>query len=510
MMNALMSQIRTLQRVPDDALRRSESLDALAARDAGGKALRAAVSRADVADHKLAATQLRRDALHDTLTGLTHCALLMDRIHQCLHRLKRSPEQSFAVMLLELDRVKVIDDRPGQAAVDQLLVDLVNRLEITLRIGDTLARRAPDHPAGLGGDEFVALLENIRTSADAVRVVDRLQRAIARPFDIDGYEVCASVSFGIALSTGIYDTPEEILRDAETALHDAKSAGRGGYRLFDQQMHASAMQRLLMESELRGAIEHGELRLHYQPVQSLQSGQLIEVEALVRWEHPLRGLLSPADFAPLAEETGLIIPLGRWVLREACRQMREWRTQRPQLRDVAVAVNVSGRQFARAELPAEVARALAESGLDSRHLKLEITETAIMESGDPALAELNAICDMGVAFHLDDFGAGCSSLACLRRMPIAALKIDRSFIAALGNDRSDTSMVEAILALSRAMHLRVVAEGVEHQSQAEFLRQLGCDFAQGYLFARPLTPEQFVRFANSVSSPDNATKVAAA
>jgi EAL domain-containing protein (putative c-di-GMP-specific phosphodiesterase class I) len=340
-------------------------------------------------------------------------------------------------------------------------------------------------------------------------VANRLQQAVALPFNIDGHEVLASVSFGIALSDITYGVPEEILRDADTALYDAKAAGRGSYRLFDQPMHASAMQRLLMESELRRGIERGELRLLYQPVQSLQSGQLIEAEALVRWEHPEHGSVAPAQFIPLAEETGLIIPLGRWVLLEACRQLKQWHTQMPQLGSIAVAVNVSGRQFARGALAAEIADALAETGLDARSLKLEITETAVMSSGDPALAELNAIRDMGVEFHLDDFGTGYSSLGYLRRMPIAALKIDRSFIAALGNDRTSTSIVEAILALARALDMRVIAEGVEHRSQADFLRNLGCGFAQGYLYARPLTAEQFVRFAATMPSPDNASIIAA-
>jgi diguanylate cyclase (GGDEF)-like protein len=465
--------------------------------------------QAEVIERRKSEAQLRHDALHDTLTGLANRALLMDRMNQCLQRLKRAPEQSFAVIFLDLDRFEVINDSLGHAAGDQLLIELAKRLEITLRTGDTVSRREPDHLARLGGDEFVALLEGIHTPADAVRVANRLQQATGQPFNIDGHEVFASVSFGIALSNGVYSTPEEILRDADTALYDAKSAGRGGYRLFDQQMHASAMQRLLMESELRRAIERGELRLLYQPVQSLQTGQLAEVEALVRWEHPQRGSISPAEFIPLAEETGLILQLGQWVLCEACRQVRLWQTEVPQLRDLAVAVNVSGKQFARAQLPAEIASALAETGFHPRHLKLEITETAIMGTGEPALAELNAIRGMGVGFHLDDFGTGYSSLSYLRRMPIEALKIDRSFIAALGSDRTGDSIVQAIVALARALDMRVVAEGVEHKSQADFLRDLGCDFGQGYYFARPLTAEQLVRFAARVPGPDNTTIAAA-
>jgi EAL domain-containing protein (putative c-di-GMP-specific phosphodiesterase class I) len=268
-------------------------------------------------------------------------------------------------------------------------------------------------------------------------------------------------------------------------------------------MHASAMQRLLMESELRRGIERGELRLLYQPVHSLATGKLVEVEALVRWEHPQRGMISPADFIPLAEETGLILPLGHWVLHEACRQVKLWQTEVPRLAELWVAVNVSGRQFARVEMPAEVTVALAETGLCARHLKLEITETTIMESGDPAIGELNILRDMGVQFHLDDFGTGYSSLGYLHRMPIEALKIDQSFIAAMGADRTGTSIVQAIVALAKSLDMRVVAEGVENESQVEFLRGIGCDFAQGYYFARPLTGEQFLKFVSGVGGMGN-------
>lgn len=481
----------------------------VAVRDGEGKGLRAAGSQTDITDRKLAEAQLQHGALHDTLTGLPNRVLLMDRINQCLGRLKRAPEQRFAVIFLDLDRFKVINSL-GHAAGDELLIELARRLDLSLRIGDTLSRRDADHLARLGGDELVALLEDIRMPADAVRVADRLRGATAQSFSIDGHEVFVSVSFGIALSYGDHSTAEEILRDADTALYDAKNSGRGGCRLFDPQMHAAAMKRLSMESELRRAIERDELCLLYQPVQSLEGGDLMEVEALLRWEHPKRGMICPCDFISLAEETGLILPLGRWVLRKACRQLRVWQTQLPQLRELTVAVNVSGRQFARGVLPADVAAALAESGLHARNLKLEITETAIMNNGDPALAELNAIRDMGVQFHLDDFGTGYSSLGYLRRMPIEALKIDRSYISAVSIDHTGASIVQAILTLASALGLKVVAEGVEDQSQAEFLRNLGCDFAQGYYFAGPLTPEQFVRFATRVPGPENGATIAAA
>jgi diguanylate cyclase (GGDEF)-like protein/PAS domain S-box-containing protein len=476
----------------------------VAVRDSKGKAMRVAGSQTDITDRKLAESQLRHDALHDTLTGLANRALMMDRINQCLQRVKRAPKRLFAVIFLDLDQFKVINDSLGHAAGDELLIELAKRLETALRIGDTVSRGEADHLARLGGDEFVALLEDIRIPADAIRVADRLQKATANPFNVGGHEVIVSASFGIALSNGSYTKPEDILRDADTALYDAKNSGRGRYRLFDPQMHDSAMQRLLMESELRQGIERGELRVLYQPVQSLRTGQLVEVEALVRWEHPQRGTLLPADFIPLAEETGLILPLGNWVLHEACRQIKLWQMQLPRLCDLSIAVNVSGRQFARAKMSAEVARVLAATGLEARHLKLEITETITMGSGDPAAAELNTLHDMGIQFHLDDFGTGYSSLGYLHRMPIDALKIDRSFIAALGGDRTGTSIVQAIVALARALEMRVIAEGVENKSQADFLRHLGCDHAQGYYFSKPLTAEQFVQFADGIPGPAKA------
>ncbi len=466
----------------------------VAVRDAGGKALRAAGSQTDITDRKLAEVKLRHDALHDSLTGLANRALLMDRISHSLQHAKRAPYQSFAVVFLDLDRFKVVNDSLGHAAGDQLLIELGKRLEATLRTSDTFARTEPHHLARLGGDEFVAVLDAIYSPADALRVADRLMKATTEAFNVGGHEVFVSASIGVALSNGNYSSADDILRDADTALYDAKNNGRGSCRLFDPEMHALAMMRLSMENELRRGIERGELRLLYQPVQSIKTGQMVEVEALIRWEHPKRGMLLPSEFIPLAEETGLILPLGEWALHEACRQMKLWQTQMPQHRDLAVAVNVSGIQFARPEMSDQVVQALADTGLHPRHLKLEITETTIMEIGDSSLAKLNTLRDMGVQFHLDDFGTGYSSLSYLHRMSIEALKIDRSFIATLGSDPTGTSIVQGIIALAHSLDIRVIAEGVENEAQLAKLTSLGCDFAQGYFFAKPLSPDDFVEF----------------
>jgi len=269
-------------------------------------------------------------------------------------------------------------------------------------------------------------------------------------------------------------------------MYSAKKSGGGRYQVFDPAMHASAMQRLVLENELRRAIEHGELRLAYQPIWSIATGALIEVEALVRWQHPERGTICPNDFIPIAEETGLILPLGSWVLREACRQLKQWQAQFPDLADLAIGVNVSGRQFARLEIVGEVQRVLSETGLHPRYLKLEITETALMENGGPAMEALAALRETGVRFHLDDFGTGYSSLGYLHRMPIDTLKIDRTFVSVMGADQTGKSIVQAIVALAHSMDMRAIAEGVETESQFKYLRDIGCDYAQGFYFARPL------------------------
>jgi diguanylate cyclase (GGDEF)-like protein/PAS domain S-box-containing protein len=467
----------------------------VAVRDSSGKPLRAAGSQTDITDRVLAEAQLRHDALHDPLTGLPNRALLLDRIGRSIHRVMRSPGECFAVIFFDLDHFKVINDSLGHAAGDQLLIAVSKRLESVLRAGDTLSRSEDDHLARLGGDEFVALLDSVRSPADAVRVADRLQQAMALPFHLGGHEVFASASFGVAISGEQCQSPEDILRDADTALYAAKSGGRGMHCVFDPQMHATALQRLLLESELRVAIEKNQLRLMYQPVQSLKTGQLVEVEALVRWDHPERGTVSPADFIPLAEETGLIRPIGYWALHQACAQLKQWQSTVPELADLKVAVNVSGHQFGRSVMPDEVDRVLKETGLAPGNLKLEITETTIMDHAGRAMGEMQALRDKGVQFHLDDFGTGYSSLSHLHRMPIAALKIDRSFVAGMAGNKTGTSIVQAIVLLARSLEMQVITEGVEDQTQADFLRGLGCDYAQGYFYSQALTSDELLQFA---------------
>jgi len=460
-----------------------------------GKPLRAAGSQTDITDRKMAEEQLRHDAMHDTLTGLPNRALLLDRIGYRLRRAQRAADSMFAVIFIDLDRFKLINDSLGHDAGDKLLIAIAERLAAAIRGMDTLSRGEPDHLARLGGDEFVVLLDTIRDPADAIRVCQRIQDALSEPFSINAEEVRSSASLGIAVSNGSYQRAADILRDADTALYSAKNSGRGNYRIFHPDMHASAMQRLWMENELRQAIDKGQLSLAYQPILALGTGEMIEVEALLRWEHPERGLIVPTDFISLAEETGLIFPVGQWALQEACRQMKQWQTDVAEVARMAVGVNISCRQFARRGTRDAVVRALNETGLEAQYLKLEITETAVMDTIVPAIEELVALRKIGVQFHLDDFGTGYSSLGYLHQMPIEALKIDRSFVSAIGSDRTGTSIVHAIIALAHSMDMRVIAEGVENESQLAKVTSLGCDYAQGYYLAKPLSPNDLVTFA---------------
>jgi diguanylate cyclase (GGDEF)-like protein/PAS domain S-box-containing protein len=463
--------------------------------DEAGKPLRAAGSQTDITDRKMAEVQLRHEALHDTLTGLANRALLMDRIAHRIRHTHRGHATMFAVIFLDIDRFKVINDSLGHDAGDRLLIAIAERLATAIRGIDTLSRVEPDQVARLGGDEFVVLLDTIRDPADAIRVCQRIQDALSPPYSINGEQVRASASLGIAISNGNYNLAADILRDADTALYSAKNSGRGNYRIFHPDMHASAMRRLWMESELRHAIDKRQLSLVYQPIFALDTGKMIKVEALVRWQHPERGMIPPADFIALAEEAGLIFALGDWVLQEACRQMKRWQTEVPELACTVVGVNVSCSQFARRGTLDTVRRVLNETGLEARYVRLELTESAVMDNVTAAIAEMTALRDIGVQFHLDDFGTGYSSLGCLHRMPIAALKIDRSFISTMGSDRMSTSIVQAIIALAHSLDMQVIAEGVENEAQRAKLTSLGCDYAQGYHFAGPLSPDDLVTFA---------------
>ena len=446
----------------------------------------------DITDRKRAEEQLLHDAFHDALTGLPNRALFMDHVKMAIQRSRRSGDRLFAALFLDLDRFKIINDSLGHMVGDQLLVGIAHRLEACLRPGDTVAR--------LGGDEFTILLEDLASTDDAIEVARRVQEAVTQPFNIGGHEVFTTASIGIALSNTGYERAEDLLRDADTAMYRAKMEGKKRHVVFDKAMHDRAMELLQTETDLRRALTRQEFFLNYQPIVDLETGRVASFEALVRWRHPERGLVGPSDFIPVAEETGLIVPLGLWVLNEACQQMREW--QRLGLADesVTMSVNLSSRQFSQADLIERISSALRESGLKAGNLKLEITESMVMENIDTAIDMLMQLRGLGVGLSIDDFGTGYSSLSYLHRFPIDTLKIDRSFVTQMTDNSENAEIVRTIVTLARSLDMAVVAEGVETADQLRQLGDLGCDYGQGYLFSRPvgagqaaelLTNEQF-------------------
>ncbi|MCL5025543.1 MAG: EAL domain-containing protein [Chloroflexi bacterium] len=425
--------------------------------------------------------KLAYQAFYDPLSSLPNRALFMDRLGQALARADRRRE-SVAVMFMDLDNFKVVNDSLGHHAGDEVLIAVADRLQACVRPEDTLARFA--------GDEFTLVLESVSGVGDATRVAERIARELSTPFTLqDGREVFVTVSIGIALSGPGQHQPDELLRDADLALYKAKTEGKARYTVFDRTLNVQAMKRLEMETDLRHAIERGEFKLHYQPVVQIKTGRISQLEALVRWEHPRRGLILPAEFIPLAEETMLILPIGDWVLREACRQAKAWQGQHPNALPVIVNVNLSARQFQHPRLVNTIARASRDAGLDPRYLKLEITESILMEAGESTLSILKELKQLGVRLAIDDFGKGYSSLSYLKGFPIDALKIDRSFIQKLGKDPEDMAIVRAIITLARTLHLEVTAEGVETYEQFRCLQDAGCEYGQGYYFARPQPAE---------------------
>ena len=449
-----------------------------------GEPLRAAGSQADITNRKVAEAQLQHDASHDALTGLPNRVLLAERIRRCLAWQRRDPSFRYAVLFIDLDRFKIINDSLGHVVGDALLVALAERFSAGVRCTDTVSL-SEAHVARLGGDEFVVLLEGITQDADALRVADRLLQSVVAPIDAAGHTVYASLSIGVAIGHAGYERVEDIIRDADTALYRAKAGGRGRYDVFTDELHVAAMERWQTESDLRRAIEQEELSLVYQPVVSLTNGAVLHVEALLRWRHPVRGLVMPDQFIPLAEESGLIVALGQWVLREACRQVRVWADLGV---TTSIAVNVASREFSRPEFVDDVRKILETAGVASSSIFLELTERTTM---DPRAVETCArLAALGIRLHLDDFGTGYSSLSYLTRMPVHALKVDRSFVSRMVDDPMSASIVQTVLALAAALGMQAIAEGVETEEQATLLRSMKCAAGQGYLWARPVDPER--------------------
>jgi diguanylate cyclase (GGDEF)-like protein/PAS domain S-box-containing protein len=440
---------------------------------------------ADAIERHAADQALRYRVLHDSLTGLPNRLSFVDALGDALSKASISGSP-VGILFLDLDHFKLINDSLGHHAGDALLRAVAPRLRAHLRPGDVVTR--------FGGDEFGVLIDRLADEGEALAIADRVASAFTQPFSIDGVDHFVSASIGVAVAgSGEERTvnAELLIRDADAAMYRAKEGGRARCVLFDAEMRAGAMRRLEVERELREAVDRDELALFYQPVVNLRTGGITGLEALVRWRHPERGILDPSDFVSIAEDSGLIEPIGRWVQERACRQALEWHQLQPDSRPFDVAVNLSARQVAHRDLPATVEEIIARTGLDPQHLRLEITESVLVEESATAISSLHALNELGVRLVLDDFGTGYSSLAYLNRFPFHALKIDRSFVDALGIEQEPTAIVEAIIGMARALSLEVIAEGVESEVQLSELRRLGCDYAQGHLF-HPAMPEREV------------------
>jgi diguanylate cyclase (GGDEF)-like protein/PAS domain S-box-containing protein len=446
-----------------------------AVRTGDGVAYRMAGAQTDVTDRRA----------YDPLTGLPNRALFVERLEGALGRARRRRGYLFAILFLDLDRFKMINDSLGHLAGDRLLTVLSKRLLACIRPGDVIGR--------FGGDEFAILLDNIADAEQGTRIAERILAAVGEAIDLDGHEAALSGSIGIAFSSTGYEKAEDLLRDADTAMYRAKGSGRARFEVFDEAMRARVMGLLQLENDLRRALDRGELRLHYQPIISLKDGALVGFEALVRWHHPQRGLVFPAEFIPVAEDAGLIVPIGEWVLREACRQLRAWQDRTALPAPITMSVNCSARQFARSDFPERFERILMETGVDPSLLNLEITESILMEGSDAVTRLFNRLKEIGVELHLDDFGTGYSSLSYLHRFPLDTLKIDRTFVAKLdGSDdaaEDGPAFVKSIVALARSRRMGVIAEGIETAAQVAHLRGLGCEIGQGFFFCEAVDAE---------------------
>lgn len=443
-----------------------------------------------------------RTASHDALTSLPNRNLFLEQLHDALHRSKRQDDFNFAVIYIDLDHFKVVNDSLGHAAGDALLMQVATRLRASIRSLDTVARISPDETttftpiplsqknvvARFGGDEFAVLLDNVKTPREAAVVAERMQELLQTPFDLNGQEIFSSASIGVAHSQKRYENAEEMLRDADIAMYRSKEQGKACYTLFDSGMHEEVKDRLALETDLRKAIERDEVMLYYQPIVTLQNERTIGFEALLRWNHPERGWISPAMFVPVAEETGLIVKLGAWVMEKAAEQLHLWHTTiDPSL---YMSINVSTKQLIQPHFAQNLEAVLLLKGVNPDRIRIEVTESSIMNNQQMATRALEQIRQTGAKVQIDDFGTGYSSLSRLHLLPLDALKIDRSFVMEMDSNRTQEGIVGAIVALAHTLGLDLVAEGIEESNQGHYLRQLGCQFGQGYFYGRPMPPEK--------------------
>lgn len=442
------------------------------------------INSRDITDRKVAEEQLVYEAFHDVLTGLPNRALFMNRLRHAVEYSKRHSDHLFAVLFLDLDRFKFINDSLGHTFGDQLLIVIAQRLTECLRPTDIAAR--------FGGDEFIILLEDIQDIRDTVRVAERIQEKLILPITLSEQEIFTTVSIGISLSATGYEQPEDLLRNADIAMYQAKARGKARYEIFNTDMHVQIVERLQLENDLRRGIERQEFQVYYQPIVSLKTGRITGFEALVRWLHPEQGIVLPEEFIPTAQETGLIIQIDEWVLREACHQTQHWqerfKSDSPNLSEqpLTISVNLCSSRFSQQKLLGHINQVLESTGLDAQSLKLEITESVIMEKGENATVMLKQLRNLGIQLAIDDFGTGYSSLGRLQHFPINELKIDQSFVSGSGVEEGNLDIVETIVTLARKLNVDVTAEGVETLEQLQKLRELKCEYGQGYFFSEPL------------------------
>jgi PAS domain S-box-containing protein len=450
----------------------------------------------DISARKSAEERLTHNAFHDVLTNLPNRALFLDRLRRAFYSAKRHPDYLFAVLFIDLDNFKIVNDSLGHPCGDQLIVAVADRILGALRLEEGVSRSeirvGPERPPGddtlarFGGDEFTVLLVDIKDPRNALRIGTRIHEHLEAPFLLGGQEIFASASIGIATSDTPVSLPDDLLRAADTAMYRAKTSGKGRCEVFNTEMHSLAIYRLKLESDMRRALERSEFRLNYQPIVSLSDGRIVGFEALIRWERPLVGLISPGEFITTAEETGLIIPIGLWVLGQACERAHSWNSDLSRPTPLTICVNISARQFAQPDLVSQIRQALQQSALNPAHLKLEITESLAMSDAERTETILRQLKGLGIGLSIDDFGTGYSSLSYLRRFPVNTLKIDQSFISGIGNDTESGEIVRTIVTLAHNLGLDVVAEGVETAEHAAALKNFGCQFAQGYYFYKPM------------------------